>query len=42
MIKVSQAHDLYLSKQDFADSSAALKSRAVKFFMGSGGGIGRR
>jgi len=34
MIKVSQAHDLYLSKQDFADSSAALKSRAVKFFIG--------
>jgi len=25
---------LYLSKQDFADSSAALKSRAVKFFIG--------
>jgi len=34
MIKVSQAHDLYLSRQDFADSSKALKGRAVKFFIG--------
>jgi len=30
---VSQAHDLYLSKADFADSSRALKGRAVKFFV---------